>query len=410
MMLLTVPIVDFSFKIITLFLILIPHSSFARNEVLISLSEAGKSNDPLSAEEADDFKFLGSFTTGTGSGAIDQPIDGLLHIVSATCKNEDDELDQDVPDAEWIAVIFIPSLDDITTETSSDKQQPQCNILEMVKAAMLFGASAALLITMEPKWMSNLYAWNNLHFPVVSVSKNDAKKMTSAIKRFWNGKNLKILMQLTEQKEEKQIMNFGTVVGSVCVRMGGVDPNFRGWRSIVCKGGNYTINKYSHRLTLWSTCGRSYGGTFNEWDGTTCPGRGVTTQVSPNSILSLALSIVGGMILLLIMNRKTQNMENQLVIEDVEEALRRLARTAIMKMPTRKYKRKRHQQNNYAECAVCLDRFLPNQLVRVLPCYHSFHCKCVDAWLLKRRTCPLCKFNIIEHKIKSCSSSIPQDL
>ncbi|XP_033118797.1 RING finger protein 215-like isoform X3 [Anneissia japonica] len=373
MMLLTVPIVDFSFKIITLFLILIPHSSFARNEVLISLSEAGKSNDPLSAEEADDFKFLGSFTTGTGSGAIDQPIDGLLHIVSATCKNEDDELDQDVPDAEWIAVIFIPSLDDITTETSSDKQQPQCNILEMVKAAMLFGASAALLITMEPKWMSNLYAWNNLHFPVVSVSKNDAKKMTSAIKRFWNGKNLKILMQLTEQKEEKQIM-------------------------------------YSHRLTLWSTCGRSYGGTFNEWDGTTCPGRGVTTQVSPNSILSLALSIVGGMILLLIMNRKTQNMENQLVIEDVEEALRRLARTAIMKMPTRKYKRKRHQQNNYAECAVCLDRFLPNQLVRVLPCYHSFHCKCVDAWLLKRRTCPLCKFNIIEHKIKSCSSSIPQDL
>ncbi|XP_033118796.1 RING finger protein 215-like isoform X2 [Anneissia japonica] len=375
MMLLTVPIVDFSFKIITLFLILIPHSSFARNEVLISLSEAGKSNDPLSAEEADDFKFLGSFTTGTGSGAIDQPIDGLLHIVSATCKNEDDELDQDVPDAEWIAVIFIPSLDDITTETSSDKQQPQCNILEMVKAAMLFGASAALLITMEPKWMSNLYAWNNLHFPVVSVSKNDAKKMTSAIKRFWNGKNLKILMQLTEQKEEKQIMNFGTVVGSVCVRMGGVDPNFRGWRSIVCKGGNYTINK-----------------------------------VSPNSILSLALSIVGGMILLLIMNRKTQNMENQLVIEDVEEALRRLARTAIMKMPTRKYKRKRHQQNNYAECAVCLDRFLPNQLVRVLPCYHSFHCKCVDAWLLKRRTCPLCKFNIIEHKIKSCSSSIPQDL
>lgn len=35
------------------------------------------------------------------------------------------------------------------------------------------------------------------------------------------------------------------------------------------------------------------------------------------------------------------------------------------------------------------------QLVRTLPCAHEFHCECVDRWLLAKRTCPLCKGNII---------------
>ena len=35
------------------------------------------------------------------------------------------------------------------------------------------------------------------------------------------------------------------------------------------------------------------------------------------------------------------------------------------------------------------------QLVRTLPCDHEFHCECVDRWLLAKRTCPLCKGNII---------------
>ena len=38
--------------------------------------------------------------------------------------------------------------------------------------------------------------------------------------------------------------------------------------------------------------------------------------------------------------------------------------------------------------------YLP-QLVRTLPCDHEFHCECVDRWLLAKRTCPLCKGNII---------------
>mmetsp|Transcript_40770 Transcript_40770/g.118959 ORF Transcript_40770/g.118959 Transcript_40770/m.118959 type:complete len:182 (+) Transcript_40770:85-630(+) len=58
-----------------------------------------------------------------------------------------------------------------------------------------------------------------------------------------------------------------------------------------------------------------------------------------------------------------------------------------------------------SECAVCLEAFQPGEVLRLLPCFHSFHQPCIDAWLLKgcgndapdapemrrRRVCPLCK-------------------
>uniref|UniRef100_A0A1A8AD74 Zinc and ring finger 3 n=1 Tax=Nothobranchius furzeri TaxID=105023 RepID=A0A1A8AD74_NOTFU len=42
-------------------------------------------------------------------------------------------------------------------------------------------------------------------------------------------------------------------------------------------------------------------------------------------------------------------------------------------------------------------RVCPQEL-RVIPCAHRFHKKCVDPWLLQHHTCPHCRHNIIEQK------------
>jgi hypothetical protein len=38
-------------------------------------------------------------------------------------------------------------------------------------------------------------------------------------------------------------------------------------------------------------------------------------------------------------------------------------------------------------CVVCMCDFEARQLVRVLPCAHEFHAKCVDKWLKVKHTC-----------------------
>lgn len=41
-------------------------------------------------------------------------------------------------------------------------------------------------------------------------------------------------------------------------------------------------------------------------------------------------------------------------------------------------------------CAVCLSDFEEQDLLRRLPCGHSFHIGCVDRWLKQNKVCPLC--------------------
>ncbi len=43
------------------------------------------------------------------------------------------------------------------------------------------------------------------------------------------------------------------------------------------------------------------------------------------------------------------------------------------------------------KCAICLEVFEIGDMVRTIPCFHSFHGHCIDPWLREKATCPICK-------------------
>ncbi|XP_032885375.1 RING finger protein 44 isoform X1 [Amblyraja radiata] len=101
----------------------------------------------------------------------------------------------------------------------------------------------------------------------------------------------------------------------------------------------------------------------------------------------------------------------ELEVEDVEvenyEALlnlaerlgeakpRGLTKADIEQLPSYRFNPENHQSEQTL-CVVCFSDFESRQLLRVLPCNHEFHAKCVDKWLKTNRTCPICRADASE--------------
>nr|XP_042141618.1 E3 ubiquitin-protein ligase ZNRF3 isoform X5 [Peromyscus maniculatus bairdii] len=94
-----------------------------------------------------------------------------------------------------------------------------------------------------------------------------------------------------------------------------------------------------------------------------------------------------------------------------QNSMNRLAVQALEKMETRKFNSKSKgrregscgaldtlSSGSTSDCAICLEKYIDGEELRVIPCTHRFHRKCVDPWLLQHHTCPHCRHNIIEQK------------
>ncbi|RXN01907.1 RING finger protein 150 [Acipenser ruthenus] len=90
------------------------------------------------------------------------------------------------------------------------------------------------------------------------------------------------------------------------------------------------------------------------------------------------------------------------------------AKKAISKLQVRTIRKgDKETEQHYDNCAVCIEGYKPNDVVRILPCRHLFHKNCVDPWLQDHRTCPMCKMNILKAlgipPNADCVDDIPPD-
>jgi len=72
------------------------------------------------------------------------------------------------------------------------------------------------------------------------------------------------------------------------------------------------------------------------------------------------------------------------------ERRHRLPKSSLKKIPTKKFVA--GDEERYETCCICLDDYVLGDKLRILPCGHAYHMKCIDPWLLKnKRVCPQCR-------------------
>lgn len=62
-------------------------------------------------------------------------------------------------------------------------------------------------------------------------------------------------------------------------------------------------------------------------------------------------------------------------------------------------------KTNTNECSICLDTINDKDLYQT-SCNHTFHRSCIQKWVQKHLSCPLCRTDIIDHE---CNDHIPDD-
>ncbi|XP_062327544.1 E3 ubiquitin-protein ligase RNF128-like [Osmerus eperlanus] len=83
--------------------------------------------------------------------------------------------------------------------------------------------------------------------------------------------------------------------------------------------------------------------------------------------------------------------------QNTESRLKSEAKKAIGRLEVRTLKRDDEEIGSDSHtCAVCIDSYKPGEVVTVLTCGHFYHKACIEPWLLEKRTCPMCKCDILK--------------
>lgn len=78
-----------------------------------------------------------------------------------------------------------------------------------------------------------------------------------------------------------------------------------------------------------------------------------------------------------------------------ENRINGLEPVAVSAIPTMKFSRDAFGSMEDAQCSICLAEYQEREVLRVMPkCGHNFHLKCIDVWLRKQSTCPVCRLSV----------------
>uniref|UniRef100_A0A7S4CRU0 RING-type domain-containing protein n=1 Tax=Eutreptiella gymnastica TaxID=73025 RepID=A0A7S4CRU0_9EUGL len=66
----------------------------------------------------------------------------------------------------------------------------------------------------------------------------------------------------------------------------------------------------------------------------------------------------------------------------------------IERLPQRRIEQTDRDNADTKACAVCQEEFGLGDLATTLPCAHLFHGRCIEPWLARNGTCPLCRMDV----------------
>ncbi|GMI99045.1 hypothetical protein HRI_003573800 [Hibiscus trionum] len=79
-------------------------------------------------------------------------------------------------------------------------------------------------------------------------------------------------------------------------------------------------------------------------------------------------------------------------LEQPEEQIRGLEPVVVAAMPTLKFNSEEFNSIEDTQCSICLGEYQEKEVLRIMPnCGHNFHLSCIDLWLRKQSTCPVCR-------------------
>ncbi|KAH6833496.1 hypothetical protein C2S53_019395 [Perilla frutescens var. hirtella] len=87
--------------------------------------------------------------------------------------------------------------------------------------------------------------------------------------------------------------------------------------------------------------------------------------------------------------------DSRIDLELPEHRINGLEPVVVAAIPTMKFNREAFSSMENTQCTICLSEYQEKEVLRIMPkCGHSFHLSCIDIWLRKQSTCPVCRLSL----------------